>query len=295
MKTVCLFLNFQRTAILATPRRFLHSHHPTHTEIPLLNLLKRIPLTQTSSPEKDEDKLLVDIFNVLKDQFQQRQLLPKPFVHDLLDSAIEKHSSLPNILKLSRPVSLTDFNHQIGVTRGDLNIVGDTHGQFTDFCEIFRSNVGGMPSSLNSYLFNGDIVDRGPMACEILFMLLIMKNVNPNVIHILRGNHETTPMNHHFGFEMEVRRKYGSEILNKFRKLFTELPIAATIENKVFVVHGGLGPKSVQMSLDEINKLNRKVEDSEPMDPISELLWGGKLALLSLIVPPFFVFFVDFL
>jgi serine/threonine-protein phosphatase 5 len=275
MKTVCLFLNLQRTVFVAVPRRSLHSHHSSHAETPLLNLLKRIPVTKSSSPEKDEDKLLVDIFTVLKEQFSHRQLLPKPFVHDLLDSAIEKHSSLPNVLKLARPVDLAKLPDKIYPVRGDFNGVGDTHGQFIDFCEIFRGNVGGMPSSLNCYLFNGDIVDRGPQSCEILFMLLIMKSVNPNIIHILRGNHETTSMNHAFGFEREVKLKYGSEILEKFRKLFTELPLAATIENKVFVVHGGLGPQTTHMSLDEINKLNRKTDDPDTMDPLSELLWGG--------------------
>lgn len=117
--------------------------------------------------------------------------------------------------------------------------------------------LGGFPSIDNKFVFNGDLVDRGSMSTEIVIVLLLMKLIEPHSITILRGNHETTAMNEHYGFEKEVLTKYNKNILNDFRLLFDCLPLAAILENKIFVVHGGLGPKSSQMSINELNKLNR--------------------------------------
>ena len=90
-----------------------------------------------------------------------------------------------------------------------------------------------------------------------MIVLLLIKLIEPNSIYIIRGNHETTAMNEHYGFEKEVLQKFNKNILNEFRLLFDCLPLAAILDHKVFVVHGGIGPKSSQMSISELNKLNR--------------------------------------
>lgn len=69
-----------------------------------------------------------------------------------------------------------------------LNIVGDTHGQLQDVLWIFYKM--GVPSPTNHYLVNGDICDRGQLACEIWALFLAFMCVWPDSVHIQRGNHE---------------------------------------------------------------------------------------------------------
>ena len=52
----------------------------------------------------------------------------------------------------------------------------------------------------NVYLFNGDIVDRGNGAADILVLLLLFKLWDPRCIHINRGSHEDISMNETSGF-----------------------------------------------------------------------------------------------
>ena len=85
-------------------------------------------------------------------------------------------------------------------------VVGDLHGQLQDLLTIFDLN--GLPSPVKCYLFNGDMVDRGPNSVEIVLILLCFVLLFPQALHINRGNHETSYMNHVDGFEKECLDKY---------------------------------------------------------------------------------------
>lgn len=160
---------------------------------------------------------------------------------------------------------------------GKLTIVGDTHGQYNDFAQIFKSKtIGGYPTERNQFVFNGDIVDRGPKAVEILMVLLFAKLLCPSSVHILRGNHESKECTQCFGFEGEVLIKYDREVYDKFLELFNALPIAAVVEKSVFVVHGGIGKHSVNATIEDIDKENRAQKHSELID---EMLWAGNHSL----------------
>jgi len=52
---------------------------------------------------------------------------------------------------------------------------------------IYRLLTGDLPSAHNQFVFNGDIVDRGPQAAEILVVLLVARLLHPDAVHILRG------------------------------------------------------------------------------------------------------------
>lgn len=164
--------------------------------------------------------------------------LPAAFVSELLDMAIAQHDALPNIVTVGRSAA------QEG-KKGAITICGDTHGQFFDFLQIFTPEVAGRPSDMNRLVFNGDIVDRGPMALEILAVLLTAKLCHPDSMHILRGNHESVEMISSYGFHEEVEDKYNNEradnLLTKCLELFSVLPLGAVLENSVFITHGGLG------------------------------------------------------
>ena len=184
------------------------------------------------------------------------------------------HRTLPNVLAVNRPRKFG----QDGAFDGNVTIVGEVRGQYHDFAQIFQDpTLAGYPSAKNQFIFNGDMVDRGAMAVEIVIVLLVAKLLYPESVHILRGNHESLWMTQSYGFEKEVLKKYDADILDDFRRFFDTLPLAAVVQNEIFVTHGGIGPTVVNMSLGEINKIDRFIDLDAPGAPKAqcELLWCG--------------------
>jgi protein phosphatase len=78
-----------------------------------------------------------------------------------------------------------------------MTVCGDTHGQLNDLFSIFTLN--GVPTPTNRYLMNGDFVDRGEAACEILLTLFGFALLHPGefgtgrgaAVLLNRGNHES--------------------------------------------------------------------------------------------------------
>jgi len=66
--------------------------------------------------------------------------------------------------------------------------------------------------------------------------------------------------------------------LDMFRAVFRALPVAATIEDKVFITHGGVGKITCDMSVRDMDtKINRFIEPRFP-SPLSELLWSDPIS-----------------
>lgn len=81
-------------------------------------------------------------------------------------------------------------------------------------------------------------------------------------IYLARGNHESKSMNKIYGFEGEVRSKLSDTFVELFAEVFCCLPLAHVINNKVFVVHGGLF--SVDgVKLSQIREIDRFCEPPE--------------------------------
>jgi len=153
--------------------------------------------------------------------------------------------------------------------RAPVTVCGDLHGQFWDLLEIFQ--IGGKIPDTN-YLFMGDYVDRGYHSVETLSLVLALKLRYKDRVTILRGNHENRDINKIYGFYDETNRKFGNErVWAYFTEVFFYLPLAATIDNQIFCVHGGLSP-SLQ-TIDEIRQLTR-VQDLPRDGPIFDLLWS---------------------
>lgn len=152
----------------------------------------------------------------------------------------------------------------------EFTVCGDVHGQYYDLMHIFERN--GLPSESNPYLFNGDFVDRGSFSVEVIMTLIAWKLCYPSHFHMLRGNHETRNMNKIYGFEGEVREKYDDVVMNLFSEMFCCLPLAAVLNHRALVLHGGLFSRD-GVTLEDIRRVNRFCEPGE-QGIMSELLWS---------------------
>lgn len=179
------------------------------------------------------------LLNALKD----RQLLHARYVLQLLCETRRVLKEKPNITH----VSVSYFK--------EITICGDLHGNLDDLLLVFHKN--GLPSENNPYVFNGDFVDRGKNSMEILIILFVFLLIYPNDFHLNRGNHEDYILNMKYGFAKEVLKKYkdhGKTILHHLQDIFSWLPLATIVNNKVLIVHGGISDTT---DLDSLNLLER--------------------------------------
>lgn len=160
----------------------------------------------------------------------------------------------------------------VQVPSGVFTVCGDIHGQYFDMVHIF--DINGLPSIEHSYLFNGDLVDRGPYSVEVLLLAFAMKVVFPDNFFIARGNHESESINRMHGFYEEVARKYDD---NRFfsiaNSVLNALPLVHIINEHTFVVHGGLPSTGGSIRIDDLRKIDR-FRVPEGGSTMSQLLWS---------------------
>jgi diadenosine tetraphosphatase ApaH/serine/threonine PP2A family protein phosphatase len=170
---------------------------------------------------------------------------------ELYKSATEEFQREPVLLQLS----------------GDFIVVGDIHGHILDLLQIFQEF--GFPPE-NKYLFLGDYVDHvdhGEFSIETLDLLLSLKSLFTQQIYLLRGNHEFLEVNEMHEFLQEFTQTNSNSLLSE---IYSQLPLAAVVNEKIFCVHGEIGSNS---QLNIINKLTKPYQtaDSEIVDA---LLWS---------------------
>jgi len=168
-------------------------------------------------------------------------------------------------------------------------VFGDIHGQMTDLVQFFRQY--GAPShrcgdiNLCTYIFSGDFVDRGAYSLEVLTTLLCLKVRYHTHVVLLRGNHEDKFCNQNYGFIQELKDRFGpTEGMGIYEEhilpVFQSLPLAALIEKKIFICHGG--PGLHVETLDDIRSIQRPVlklthkmsVDDPKHNMVVDLLWS---------------------
>ena len=112
--------------------------------------------------------------------------------------------------KFKNELELKAFLHVVGATLKEdsvlarvdrpVTVVGDIHGQLFDLIYIFSKH--GIPPE-RKYLFIGDYTDRGLHSTECLFLLYALKLKFPQMMFLLRGNHEDEEQNNKYGFKEE--------------------------------------------------------------------------------------------
>ena len=212
--------------------------------------------------EEGKEVITLDFILAMIEDFKAGKKIHKRYASVIILRTLALLQSLPNVVHIDIPEG------------GKFTVCGDVHGQFFDFLNIFELND--MPSESNPYLFNGDFVDRGSWSAEIIFTLFALKCLYPNSLHLARGNHESKSMNKIYGFEGEIQAKYTSKMADVFREVFCWLPLGHIINEKAFVVHGGLF-SSDDVTIADLQKFDR---NREPPDEghMCEMLWSDPQA-----------------
>uniref|UniRef100_A0A0N5CFX6 Serine/threonine-protein phosphatase n=1 Tax=Strongyloides papillosus TaxID=174720 RepID=A0A0N5CFX6_STREA len=149
-----------------------------------------------------------------------------------------------------------------------VTLVGDIHGQFQDLKAIFLHN--GCPPD-KKYVFLGDYVDRGPFSIECITLLLALRILYPDNIVVLRGNHESQPVNMHYGFFKECKMRYSTSLYEAFQRAFNCLPFCANVGGKILCMHGGITNEIG--SLKELELIDIPCEIPE-LGVLAELTWA---------------------
>ncbi|KAG7396038.1 serine threonine-protein phosphatase [Phytophthora boehmeriae] len=225
----------------------------------------------------------LELSNVLEilDSFKTTQILHHKYVLEVLKEAVKSFAPLPTL-------------QEITVVEGErITVIGDLHGQLQDLFTIF--SVNGLPTPTNKYLFNGDFVDRGMYGTEVVITILLFRLLYPTGVYLNRGNHESRNQNSWMGFEDEVWAKYSgadvddlerpARMFEAFQSLFESLPLCAVLQQKIFVVHGGLFSRD-NVTLAHLRGIARKREpplhQTNFEDKIFEdLLWSDPRPIKS--------------
>lgn len=107
-------------------------------------------------------------------------------------------------------------------------------------------------------------MDRGKKSLEVLLILLACFIIFPGCVMLNRGNHEDAVMNHRYGFTREVHQKYrhnADRLLKLIDQVYRHLPLGTLINNKIFVVHGGI---SETTDLEMLSSLRRSKVREQP-------------------------------
>lgn len=171
--------------------------------------------------------------------------------------------------------------------RAPMTICGDIHGQYDDLLRVFR--LRGAPPK-TPYLFLGDYVDRGDKSIEVIALLFALKVLHPFSIFLLRGNHECPDTNGRYGFREEcddyiARNGHldkptasttpinGDTLWTMFNRVFQWMPLCASVDGRIFCVHGGLSPKL--QTLQQLDKIDRSTLETVPDEGlVCDLLWA---------------------
>ncbi|MHA1437793.1 MAG: metallophosphoesterase [Promethearchaeota archaeon] len=179
--------------------------------------------------EKEIGKIIEAPFTI--EQLKQIALLVKELLKDV-----------PNLIDLRGNEAFKD-----------VLIVGDTHGFLNSTLRITKPFLDG---KVDSILFLGDYVDRGPHSLLNLVFIIGIMLAWPDRVVVLRGNHEDLRSNSLYGFKKELFSYYPFYI--DFKKIeliinhiYEYLSIAAITPQGSIVFHGGI--PNVLNKIQELN------------------------------------------
>jgi hypothetical protein len=163
------------------------------------------------------------------------------------DTKLRLLSTIKSLLNSS--IDLLKRSARVIKVQSPCYVLGDIHGNLRDLM-IYEQILWRMaPTCISSsYLFLGDIVDRGEYGLECILYLLANKVISPHKFHLLRGNHELRSVQMKYGFRKECELKFGAEVGPKIwehlNQVFDVMPICSVIDESIFCAHRGIPKKS---------------------------------------------------
>ena len=160
---------------------------------------------------------------------------------------------------------------------GEAIVVGDLHGDLQSLRYIledsrFLDKVRDGKDVL--LLFLGDYGDRGNQSPEVYFVVLKLKEMFPEHVVMMRGNHEgpydllASPHD----LPIHLNRKFGersSEAYLKLRELFNHLYTCVLVEERYVFLHGGAPSQATN-----INDIAYAHEKHPRERYLEEILWS---------------------
>ena len=195
-------------------------------------------------------------------------------VGDQKQSEIIKKFTRDEIIKLTQDTEkiFETEKNLIKIPQGKTIIVGDLHGDIETLEKILKLFLN-KSEKFKNLLLLGDYVDRGNKQIDVINNLLYYKKLMPDKIFLLRGNHEDSYINRHYGFLNAVNKTFSNpvEMYANYNSTFSKMPLAAITWNRIFCVHGGIPD-----CLDNINEINNLRSDQYEIDcpTTMQLVWN---------------------
>jgi len=160
---------------------------------------------------------------------------------------------------------------------GEAIIVGDLHGDLKSLVHILdESKFLGKAKSGSDVLlvFLGDYGDRGAYSPEVYYVVLKLKEMFPERVILMRGNHEGPPdllaSPHDLPIQMKNKfKEKGSEAYLKLRELYNHLYTGVIIKDRIVLLHGGAPSQATS-----INDIAYAHETHPRERHLEEILWN---------------------
>ena len=199
-------------------------------------------------------------------------------------------SSVEEFLRLVGSVSgrLATENGRIGTLKitgrlieaapvGEAIIVGDLHGDLKSLVHIleyskFLSKARSGGDVL--LIFLGDYGDRGTHSPEVYYVILKLKEMFPERVILMKGNHEgpSDLLASPHELPIQMKNKFGnkgSEAYLKLRELFNHLYTGVIIEDRYVLLHGGAPSQATT-----VNDIAYAHETHPRERHLEEILWS---------------------
>jgi len=157
---------------------------------------------------------------------------------NLLDTYIERIINVQTNNDENKYLILKNMNFV-----GKIYHCGDIHGSFgsvENLLRFFIKDEINNPNNNNIIVFTGDYIDRGYNDIEVLFLVLTLKILMPNKIHLISGNHEEKNIYYIYGFIRTLRNiewHNDQSLIDKIDHIFNDMNLYIQIDKYAYC-HG---------------------------------------------------------
>lgn len=160
---------------------------------------------------------------------------------------------------------------------GEAIVIGDIHGDLGSLVDVLKTCKFIEKAAQNKEVLLiclGDYGDRGPNSPEVYYLVLKLKQLFPQKIVLLRGNHEgpddLLAYPHDLPENLRARfGKEGSTVYTKIRELFPHLYNAVVVNRLCVMLHGGV--PSHASSIEDLKYAHLKHPQERHLE---EILWS---------------------